>query len=89
MPNLPAVSVCVCRADESACDCGKTERALRAWMHGKLTVPMTQEQRTWCLEEIDSVEGYSARDYLGVKDALLASGVIDAWLDYCRDKGLA
>jgi hypothetical protein len=49
---------------------------------------MTAEQRDWCLNEIASVEGYSRSDFEGECDGGLARGVLDAWRDYCRDKGL-
>jgi hypothetical protein len=50
--------------------------------------PMTIDQILWCLKEIDSVEGHSDDDHLKDTDAELARGVINAWTDYCRDKGL-
>jgi hypothetical protein len=55
-------------------------------MAGKAS--LNDEQREWCLAEIDSVEGYRRDDYLNEPDAEVARGVMDAWIDYCRDKGL-
>lgn len=49
---------------------------------------MTKEQREWCLNEIDQIEGYSRQHYEACSDDLLANGVLSAWVDYCRDKGL-
>lgn len=49
---------------------------------------MSEKQREWCLEEIDSVEGFRRADYAEAPDADLARGVLDAWLEYCRDKGM-
>lgn len=86
MPNLPTVS-CSCYEDRE-CECGQTERALRAWSGGQYQQPMTSEQREWCLGEIDNVEGFTRESFVAASDADLARGVIDAWLDYCRDKGL-
>jgi hypothetical protein len=65
------------------------ERALRGWMSAKSDMPnMTEDQRNWALDEIASVEGYSRSDYEDADDAMVARGVLDAWTDYCRDKGL-
>ena len=50
--------------------------------------PMTPEQREWCLKEIDSVEGYDRKDFKTADDQRLASGVIWAWTDYAKDKGM-
>jgi len=71
------------------CVCGATEKALRGWANKRLTTPMTQEQREWCLAEIGSVEGYTAKDYIKCDDDHLALSVLTAWMDYCRDKGMA
>lgn len=49
---------------------------------------MTVEQREWCYQEIDSVEAHDREDYLKGSDAELAMGVLNAWQDYCQDKGL-
>lgn len=68
--------------DGPGCMCGISERALRAG------VALTQEQREWCLNEIASVEGHSRKDWESENDADLGRGVLSAWTDYCRDKGL-
>lgn len=70
------------------CVCTSAERAIRAWKEGRMTEPMTIEQRAWCLSQIASVEGYNAANYSDASDVNLAEGTLDAWLDYCRDKGL-
>lgn len=49
---------------------------------------MTAEQREWCLAEIAAVEGWRREDWIAASDADLASAVVNAWQDYCRDKGL-
>jgi hypothetical protein len=49
---------------------------------------MTPIQRDACLEEIAHVEGYDRADYAHVDDRDLARGVLSAWTDFCRDKGL-
>jgi hypothetical protein len=49
---------------------------------------MSPDQREACLIEIAAVEGHEREDYDGADDALLARGVLGAWTDYCRDKGL-
>ena len=74
---------------ESPCVCGEPEKSLRGWISGSIKTPMTEVQREWCLSEIDSVEGYVRKDYEASKDDELARGVICAWRDYARDKGLA
>lgn len=65
------------------------EKALRAWKRtDPFIAPMTQEQRAACLSEISSIEGYRAEDYQNSPDKELAAGVLSAWTDYARDKGL-
>jgi hypothetical protein len=97
MPNCPQVDHCHCFPQQEReaqsrgtthCVCGESEKALRGWIGGRITEPMTHEQREWCLREIESVEGYDRRDYKDATDAQLASSVLTAWMDYCRDKGL-
>lgn len=81
LPALP----CQClghAAVVDGCVCPPTERMLRSGL------PLTPAQRTWCLDQINSVEGYRRDDYLGCTDAQLAKAVLTAWSDYCRDKGL-
>lgn len=97
IPNCPAIKHCHCDPEgekelnargETRCVCGETEKALRAWINNRAAAPMTKEQREWCLEEIDGVEGYERKTYENDSDAELAMGVLNAWTDYCRDKGL-
>lgn len=73
-----------------ACACSCTERVLRVYAYhpaGKLPA-MTDDQRTACLDEIGSVEGYERQDWVGSTDAQLAGGVLSAWQDYCLDLGM-
>lgn len=78
-----------CRPDYPACACLPMERALRSWKNGGSSLPpMTAEQREACLAEIARVEGYRRSDYEAASDVDLARGTLDAWVDYCRDKGL-
>lgn len=70
------------------CVCSPEERALRAYAAGGQLPPMTLDQREYCLREIDRVEGYRRSDVEPSNDADLARTTLDAWLDYCRDKGL-
>lgn len=97
MPNCPEVAHCHCYPEQEReanargtthCVCGESEKALRGWLNERIPTPMTAEQREWCLREIDSVEGFDRKDYYGTSDAVLAAGVLSAWQDYCRDKGL-
>ena len=86
MSGWPKTSCCM--GDEEYCACPDMERALRGWVAGKVGVPMTQDQRMRCLSEIGRVEGYEVADYTYATDASLAGGVLSAWTDYARDKGL-
>lgn len=70
------------------CVCLPTERALRGWQSGAILVRMTPEQREWCLQEIGRVEGCDRADYENGSDAEVAAGVLTAWREYCRNKGL-
>ncbi len=80
---------CVCLDDEeeTGCLCAPEERALRHIAAGHTASPMTPAQREWCRREIASIEGYSESDAEGT-DAQVASTVLSAWVDYCRDKGM-
>jgi hypothetical protein len=72
------------------CICGDEERVLRGYTRKQPgLIPMTVEQREWCVENIVSVEGYDDRaEYASLPDSELASTVLSAWTDYCRDKGM-
>ena len=71
------------------CMCPDSERALRGYMNGRAGPPMTDHQRAWCAKEIASIEGYGkAEDYADTPDGDLARTVLEAWVDYARDKGL-
>lgn len=78
---------CVCECPYG-CQCPPGEKALRFILGHRPGTYFTQEQREWCLDEIGSVEGYRREDYADLSDPEIARGVLDAWLDYCRDKGL-
>lgn len=84
----PEAACCMGSKHEGGCACGPEERVLRGWIDGRVLQPMTPDQREYCLREIERVEGYRRSDYEAANDALLALGVLDAWTDYCRDKGL-
>lgn len=73
MPNCPVIEHCHCYPIEEVearksglthCVCGESEKALRGWMNGRITNPMTPEQREWCYQEIDAVEAHDRDDYL-------------------------
>lgn len=89
-PFDPSLVPCTCEGEPNpSCLCaqaGGAEKVLRYVMsvEGKLS----PAQREWCLSEIDGVEGFKRADYDGASDADVARGTIDAWLDYCRDKGI-
>jgi hypothetical protein len=89
MPSSPvdvhAPPSCICGYGE-CCVCPTTERALRAIKDSD--VKMTAEQREWCLNELNKVEGYSREDHVNDFDRTLANAVLCSWVDYCRDKGL-
>lgn len=88
MPNLPDAA-CRCfdlDTEMVDCMCGDSERVLRAIQRGEIR--LTDNQREWCKAEIDKVEGYSRDEYALADDLTLALGVLSAWTDYARDKGL-
>lgn len=90
MPPSPmdalALESCLCGYGE-CCVCPDTERALRRVIADG-SIKLDAEQREWCLREIDKVEGHGRNDYVGADDSTVAAGVLNAWVDYCRDKGL-
>lgn len=73
---------------DDRCICSDVECAIRAWANGNMSIPMNAIQRNYCLNEIDSVEGYSRKEYETATDRQVANAVLSAWVDYCRDKGL-
>jgi hypothetical protein len=79
-------AACGCFEDPEICMCLAAERALRHVIRtrGKLT----EEQREWCLTEIDQVEGYDRSTLAGYADDDVAQAVLNAWADYARDKGM-
>lgn len=76
-----------CACGMAACWCPPTEKVLRMIIEGR-DIVLDDEQREWCLSEIARVEGYDRKDYEQGTSTDLACGVLDAWTDYCRDKGL-
>lgn len=80
-----APAACVCYGAGAICICPATERALRHIVRG--SVPMSEQRRAWCLTEIGSFEGQRSFETTD-SDADVARGVLDAWVDYARDKGL-
>lgn len=93
-PHPPASLPCYCEREgllplNARCICTIEEKCLRGWASGRPSMPaMTPEQREWCYQEIEAVEGYSRDCYLDADAARLANGVLAAWLDFCLDKGL-
>lgn len=75
-------------SEYGVCVCIPSERVLRLYAGGAAMPALTTEQRTACLDEIAHVEGYERKDYEASSDSELARGVLYAWADYCRDKGL-
>lgn len=84
--DVLAPEKCLCGYGD-CCVCPDTERALRHAMETPHPF-FSAEQRDWCLSEICKVEGYCRENYETAPDPQLARGVINAWTDYCRDKGL-
>jgi hypothetical protein len=80
-----APSACVCDM-EGSCFCPDLERALRD--NSGVGQTLSADEREWCLQEIASIEGHSRADFDGAPDGMVAHGVLCAWLDYARDKGL-
>lgn len=85
-----APAACVCFEPETygGCCCGDMECALRAYAERWPMVAMHPVQREWCLDEIARTGGYDRLEWLGSSDQVLAHGVLMAWADYARDKGL-
>lgn len=88
MPLLATLDPGGCPCDMPSCLCNPEERTLRCIAAGTHGLAMQDGQRQECLREIGSVEGYSKDDYAGASDRDLARGVLHAWADYCRDKGM-
>jgi hypothetical protein len=82
----PRVACCLPAGWE--CHCPPMEAALRAWATGQVKGLLNSEQRAACLSEIGAIEGYRAEDYSDASDVDLARAVLDAWTDFCRDKGM-
>lgn len=87
-PIERSTTYCCYAGEEIGCVCTETERQLRAFTAGMPSMgQMTPAQREWCLSEIDSVEGWSRAEHEHDADHELARNVLNAWRDYCRDKG--
>lgn len=91
MTNTPSpfqdiINTIACCSVESACVCGAEERVLRAYTEGRYTIPMSPEQREWCLDAAEHAgEGAYPRDEASnFSDSELANWVLDAWNDYVR-----
>ncbi len=87
----PLVSIpdlgCICQDDDISIDyclCGKEEKKLRVVAAGRAA--LDDKQREWCLAEVHRVEGWDEYEY--ETDPMLADAVLEAWVDFCRDKGL-
>lgn len=80
---------CICFGDRDQCGCPDSEMAIRHYAKGLPMPSMTDGQRAWCLREISRVESFSRSAYAGTSDQDLARGLLEAWLEYARDKGLA
>lgn len=83
-PDLP----CQCPRASDGCVCIDSERALNAWAYNGYSVPMTQEQRLWCIPQI-----YNGPDPLmkpppwrvaNYSDRELAGAVLISWADQGR-----
>jgi hypothetical protein len=83
---------CVCFPDEpDCCACPDGEAVLGAFSRDDCPLklaPMTIDQRAWCIEQIESLEGHKADAQEAIDDSELAAMVLVAWADYARDKGL-
>jgi hypothetical protein len=78
---------CICNPP-CGCLCPDTERALRFVQTTPNNFLLSDEQREWCLTEIGRVEGYDRKDFENAIPSDLARGVLSAWTDFCRDKGM-
>ena len=88
MPAHVSLPDCVCGL--RTCLCPEDERVLRAYAYSdRHCLPaMSAELRAWCSREIVSVEGWTAEGHDTMSDRNLARDVLEAWMDFCRDKGL-
>lgn len=63
-----------------------TESHVRRVAAGEGTLSL--DERAWMLDQIAAVEGYKREDYETASTRQLAVGVLSAWTDLARDKGL-
>lgn len=84
--STPEAPCCLGDGHAECVGCPKEERALRAICAGQYRL-MTPAERDYCKRQIASVEGYTEADAEG-SDPEVARTVLNAWRDYCRDKGL-
>lgn len=73
---------------KNGCLCGPSERILRGYADGSVSLPMTPEQRQWCANETDRAgEGAtSVEEALSLPDRQLAKHVLRMWADYVRSQ---
>lgn len=83
------ISVACCMGPHG-CVCDQVERVIRAYQEGRRIIPLTAEQRAWCVREADRAgEGlYRPAELEALSDRNLARAVLYAWAEYCRSQGL-
>jgi hypothetical protein len=88
--DTPMFSMMACGCYEGMekddCICGINECAIRHYSRGTLTIPMSVEQRAWCIDQADwAGEGYYTKEELAAAtDKELANKVLHAWNMYVQ-----
>lgn len=97
MPDYPIIS-CQCplrekdgkfvrRSEDDGCTCINSERALIAWAYNDFYRQMTQEQRMWCMVQVDNAVDPMLKMPLSrlasLSDKELAGAVLISWIDQC------
>lgn len=75
-----------CCIDWPECICTHDERVIRGYVRGEITLPMTEQQREYCISTADwAAEGHFNRKELSeMNDQELATALLDAWHMYAQ-----
>jgi len=80
---------CPCYDDPVSCGCLAEEAVLRCYAARYPRTALSPAQRLECIEDaVRCEEGSHAADFAGLSDQDLARATLQAWVTYCRDKGL-
>jgi hypothetical protein len=75
-----------CCMGNTYCICTHDERVVRGYVRGEITMPMTEQQREYCISTADwAGEGhYNRKELSEMNDKDLATALLNAWMLYAQ-----